>query len=163
MKKTLRGFGIGVFLVGALLSFGSNNSSFHSSSEENKLKKEIATLEKQLTIANGEIEKLKNSEKEVSSINEVEQVNVNNETSSKVQPNKENNVISGTVLIYEGMSIYDIGKQVEDIGVLTNGRELELFLSKPEYSRSIQKGQFELDSTMTIEQMARIITGKKIQ
>ena len=141
MKKTLRGFGIGVFLVGAILSFSSNNSSFHSASEENKLKKEIATLEKQLLIANGEIEKLKNSEKEVSSINEVEQVNVNNETSSKVQPH-EDNFISGTVLVYEGMSIYDIGKQVEDIGVLTNGRELELFLSKPEYSRSIQKVQF---------------------
>lgn len=163
MKKSLRAFGVGVFLVGAIYSFSNvSNSSSPSSSDISQYKKEIAVLENQLATAKAEIEQLKNNEKDASTTSEMEQTSEKNENPSNVQAN-DKNVVTGTIYIYEGMSIYDIGKQVEDTGVVTNGRELELFLSKPEYSRAIQKGQFELDSSMTIEHMARIITGKKIE
>ena len=70
-------------------------------------------------------------------------------------------VISATIYIYENMSLYSIGQQIEDEGIISNGRELELYLSKPEFARSIQKGAFDLSSDMTIEQIANILTGKK--
>ena len=70
--------------------------------------------------------------------------------------------MTGTIYIYESVSLYDIGKQAEDLNIIKNGRELELFLAKPEYSRSIQIGAFELSSDMTLEQMAKILTGKKL-
>ena len=38
---------------------------------------------------------------------------------------------------------------------------MELFLAKPEYAKYIQIGQFDLNSSMTIEEIANIITGKK--
>ncbi len=38
---------------------------------------------------------------------------------------------------------------------------MELYLAKPEYAKYIQIGQFELNSSMTIEEIAKIITGKK--
>ena len=161
MKKSLRAFGVGVFLVGAILSLSNDSNSSSSSTDINNYKKEIAVLEKQLETANAEIEQLKNLDNDASTTKEVEQTTEKNEQSATSHTNDET-VVAGTILIYEGMSIYDIGKQVEDIGVVTNGRELELYLSKPEYARAIQKGQFELDSSMTLEQMARIITGKKV-
>lgn len=163
MKKSLRAFGIGIFLVGAIFSFsGKNATSLHSSNEESKMKKEIASLEKQLANANNEINQLKAAKNNEDSVTTEEEQANENKANSETQTNS-NDIVTGTIFIYERMSIYDIGKQVEDIGVLNNGRELELFLSKPEYSRSIQKGQFELDSSMTIEQMARTITGKTVQ
>ena len=79
------------------------------------------------------------------------------------EPSSEENVRHGTILIYEGVTLYDVGKQAEDAGIIENGRELELYLSKPEYARSLQIGQFDLHSTMTLEQMAKILTGKKIE
>ncbi|MEO4052387.1 hypothetical protein [Solibacillus sp. CAU 1738] len=164
MKKSLRAFGVGVFLVGAVLTvsnFG-KTATFSSSNSDENAQKEIAALEKQLALANAEIAKLKNAESIDRATSNSQTANATENTSSSSKQEDNKNFKTGTIIIYEGMTLYDIGKQVEDTGVLENGRELELFLSKPEYSRSIQKGQFELDSNMTLEQMSRIITGKKV-
>ena len=80
------------------------------------------------------------------------------EPSTDTKETKED-VVSATIYIYENMSLYSIGQQVENEGIISNGRELELYLSKPEYSRSIQKGAFDLSSDMTIEQIAKILIG----
>ena len=83
------------------------------------------------------------------------------EQSTDTKETKKDDVISATIYIYENMSLYSIGQQVENEGIISNGRELELYLSKPEYSRSIQKGAFDLRSDMTIKQIATILTGTK--
>ncbi|WP_342472602.1 hypothetical protein MHH70_03885 [Metasolibacillus sp. FSL H7-0170] len=169
MKTFLRGFGIALFLVGALLVVGKQlQLPMLSNTTTNDDKKEqaahIQKLEQQLANANAQITELQ----QTIAAQEQAEKEVNNSTAKKndvanEEEDKVDSIVSGTVYIYEGVSIYDIGKQVEDLGILTNGRELELFLSKREYSRSIQKGQFELNSSMTIEQMARILTGKIAQ
>ena len=106
----------------------------------------IAELEKQLEQA------YKTNDEKASNVTE---------PSTDTKETKEDDVVSATIYIYENMSLYSIGQQVENEGIISNGRELELYLSKPEYSRSIQKGAFDLRSDMTIKQIATILTGTK--
>lgn len=150
MKQSIRAFGIGLFIAGALFTFlGSKLDDTAKSEDVSSYKEQIKELEQQLTA--------------VTSV-EAENAPVTSDTTTDTVVTKENNtdIITGTVYVYEGMSLYDIGKQVEDLGVVQNGREVELYLSKPEYSRSIQKGVFDLHSDMTIEEISKTLTGKKI-
>ena len=155
MNFKLKYIGIGLFIAGLLFSLGerfdipyiesSNNS------EADRLKNEIDSLNKTITTLEDKIKELNNGDDEQTNTSHTK-----NE-SSKL----DSDIVTGTIYIYESVSLYDIGKQAEDLNIIKNGRELELFLAKPEYSRSIQIGAFELSSDMTLEQMARILTGKK--
>ena len=168
MKKTLRGIGMGLFLAGATFTMIQQFDEPISQEKTSTYEKQIKDLEQQLAKAQ---EQLTNTEtpSAVANTPEEEQETTNNTTKQQVtepidntEPSSEENAVHGTILIYEGVTPYDIGKQVEDAGIVENGRELELYLSKPEYARSLQIGQFELHSTMTLEQMAKTLTGKKV-
>jgi len=172
MKKTLRGIGIGLFLAGATFTVIQQFDEPISQEKASTYKKQIKDLEQQLAEAK---EQLTNTEisapiADIADTAETEQKNTNNteeqqaiEKIDSTEQSSEENGVYGTILIYEGVTAYDIGKQVEDAGIIENGRELELYLSKPEYARSLQIGQFELHSAMTLEQMAKILTGKKVE
>lgn len=173
MKKLLQGFGIGLFLAGAVITLLSQFTDFEQSKDDN----EVAQLKKQLLAAEQEIATLneavaqasvpaetdsKDRTKEVeNSESASNEQNEEKQTNSKSTIQNNTATVTGTILIYEGVSLYDIGKQAEDQGIVQNGRELELYLSKPEYARSIQKGQFDLNSDMSLNEMARILTGKQ--
>lgn len=166
MKKILRGIGIGLFLAGATFTMIQQFDQPLSQEKASAYKKEIKELKQQLAEAKEQLTNLKLS----TSIAEDGQGNTENTEEQPVTKPKdsseqlpEENIVYGTILIYEGVSLYDIGKQAEDAGIIENGRELELYLSKPEYARSLQIGQFELHSAMTLEQMAKILTGKKVE
>ena len=169
MKKTLRGIGIGIFLVGATFTVIQQFDEPISQEKASTYKNQIKDLEQQLAEAK---EQLTNTETAapIAATAEAEQKNTDNteeqqatEQIDKAEQSSEENGVYGTILVYEGVTAYDIGKQAEDAGIIENGRELELYLSKPEYARSLQIGQFELHSTMTLEQMAKTLTGKKVE
>ena len=169
MKKTLRGIGIGLFLAGAIFTMIQQFDQPLSQEKASTYKKEIKELEQQLAEAK---EQLTNTEvsapiadtadDEQGTSTNTEKQQATEQVDQTEQPSAEN-VVHGTILIYEGVTAYDIGKQAEDAGIIENGRELELYLSKPEYARFLQIGQFELHSDMTLEQMAKILTGKKVE
>jgi len=46
------------------------------------------------------------------------------------------------------------------MGIIKNAVEMELFLAQPEYARSIQIGQYQVNSSMSIEEIANLITRK---
>ena len=169
MKKTLRGIGIGLFLAGATFTVIQQFDEPISQEKASTYKKELKDLEQQLAEAK---EQLTNSETSapITATVEAKQENTNNtkeqqatEQIDDTEQSSEENGVYGTILIYEGVTAYDIGKQAEDAGIIENGRELELYLSKPVYARSLQIGQFELHSDMTLEQMAKLLTGKKVE
>ena len=169
MKKTLRGIGIGLFLAGATFTVIQQFDEPISQEKASTYKKEIKDLEQQLAEAKEPLTNLETSAPITDTI-EAKQENTNNTKEQQAtkqiddtEQSSEENGVYGTILIYEGVTAYDIGKQVEDAGIIENGRELELYLSKPEYARSLQIGQFELHSDMTLEQMAKILTGKKVE
>lgn len=161
MKLRLKYVGIGLFLAGLIFTLNSefnfiNNGSPSESSTEKALEQKEAEIKKLRT----ELESIKKDRLDTKTQDSNEG---NNEGVSESISNTEKDIIKATVLIYENMSLYEIGQQVEDLNLLDNGRQLELFLSKPGYSRIIQKGSFELSSDMTIEEMANILTGKTAQ
>lgn len=171
MKKTLRGIGIGLFLAGAAFTMIQQFDEPISQEKASKYEKQITDLEQQLAKAQEQLTSLETSpatantsedEKETTNNTEKQQV-TETEKVDNTEQSSEENAVHGTILIYEGVTLYDVGKQAEDAGIIENGRELELYLSKPEYARSLQIGQFELHSTMTLEQMAKTLTGKKIE
>lgn len=158
MKSSLRAFGIGLFVAGASMALfdklPSDSSQKDNAVYEKQLddyEKQIAELTKQLREQTPDSANSKKAEEQITS------------TTEKKTTTKEENksdVVEATIYIYENVSIYTIGQQAEDSGIVTNGRELELYLSKPEFARSIQKGAFDLRSDMTIEEIAQVLTGQ---
>ena len=169
MKKTLRGIGIGLFLAGAIFTIIQRFNEPISQEKASTYKKQIKDLEQQLAEAKEQFTNLETSAPIADTTKDDKETSTNTEKQQETEQvdNKEQspeeNVAHGTILIYEGVTAYDIGKQAEDAGIIENGRELELYLSKPEYARSLQIGQFELHSDMTLEQMAKTLTGKKVE
>ena len=158
MKQSIRAFGIGLFIAGALFTFlGSKLDDTAKSEDVSSYKEQIKELEQQLTAAT-----TVEADNVPANTKPKDNKTVASPADTVVTNENDSDIITGTVYVYEGMSLYDIGKQVEDIGVVENGREVELYLSKPEYSRSIQKGVFDLHSDMTIEEISKTLTGKKI-
>ena len=169
MKKTLRGIGIGLFLAGATFTVIQQFDEPISQEKASTYKKQIKDLEQQPAEAKEQLTNIETSAPISDTIEDQQGPTEKTEKQQateqidKTEQSSEKNGVYGTILIYEGVTAYDIGKQVEDAGIIENGRELELYLSKPEYARSLQIGQFELHSDMTLEQMAKILTGKKVE
>ena len=170
MKKTMRAFGIGVFLAGAALAGYDQLFPDQQTADTRALEKQIKQYEQQIDELTSQLEK-QNTAEEVASVSTAETTeNTKNPSDVSVDTVKDSDetsqpsedVVQATIYIYENVSIYTIGQQAEDLGLVKNGRELELFLAKPEYARSIQKGAFDLRSDMTIEEIAKAITGKKL-
>ena len=163
MKTSLRAFGIGLFVAGASIALVDL-----SSGETESKQKDIALYEQQLKDYENQITLLTEQlDKQNSNPDEKAENQTAEKTSDSSSLNEEKSntkkVTEATIYIYEDLSIYTIGQQAEDLGIVANGRELELFLSKPDYARSIQKGAFDLSSDMTIEQMAKVLTGQSIE
>ncbi|MEK3766380.1 hypothetical protein [Solibacillus sp. FSL K6-4121] len=163
MKTSLRAFGIGLFVAGASIALVDLSSGETESKHKDiaLYEQQLKDYENQITLLTEQLDK-QNSHTDVKSENQTAE---KTSDSSSINEEKSNTkkVTEATIFIYEDVSIYTIGQQAEDLGIVANGRELELFLSKPDYARSIQKGAFDLSSDMTIEQMAKVLTGQPIE
>ena len=163
MQKTLRGIGIGLFLAGSIFTINQQFNEPFSQEDITTYKKEIKDLEIQLAEAKEQLTNLGASTSIDEAIKQDNEATSNSNKQDIAEQVAKEKIVHATILIYEGVTLYDVGKQAEDAGIMENGRELELYLSKPEYARSLQKGQFEIHSAMTLEQMAKILTGKKVE
>lgn len=172
MRSSLRAFGIGLFIAGASFTLYNQFEPSQETKETKQYEQQVKEYEKKIAELEKQLSQLP-EDKEVPSSNtnsqppatEEDEENKDTSTVPTGEATSENNnedIVTATIYIYENVSLYSIGQQVEDEGILSNGRELELFLSKPEYARSIQKGAFDLRSDMTIEQIAKTLTGKKV-
>ena len=159
MKSSLRAFGIGLFLAGASMALFDNLSSDSSQKDSTAYEMQLDDYEKQIA----ELTKQLNEQKPVSDTSnktDEQTTRITEKKSAATEEQNKSDVVEETIYIYENVSIYTIGQQAEDLGIVTNGRELELYLSKPEFARSIQKGAFDLRSDMTIEEIAQVLTGR---
>lgn len=160
-RSTVRGFGLACLVIGILYT-GMDRFS-HTESESKEIanyEEKIAQLKSQLKVAKQQLQELENQ----SSSNSTEtqdEPEVNNEPSETTTSTQQENVVEGILYIYSGLTPYEVSKKLEDMGIIKNAVEMELFLAQPEYARSIQKGQFKVNSTMTIEEIANLITGKQ--
>lgn len=167
MKSSMRAFGIGLFVAGAAFAAYDQFAPSEEEKDVSAYVEQIEAFEKQVADLQQQLGQPLNEETpKKDETSKVDSENTDDKKQDKEDVNKEttsSDAVKATIYIYENVSLYSIGQQVEDEGIIPNGRELELFLSKPEYARSIQKGTFDLSSDMTIEQIANILTGTNIE
>ncbi|SOC21149.1 hypothetical protein SAMN05880501_112134 [Ureibacillus xyleni] len=167
-RSSVRAFGIACFLIGAILTITNQyNIPFISSKEDNiqQYKKQIAELEVQLEQANEKLRQAKQTKQNSETVQTKETTaDTKNEAKEPQQESptteKSDEIITETLYIYSGLTSAEVAQKLKDLGIINNSVEMELFLAQPEYAKSIQKGQFKLNSTMTVEEIANIITGK---
>lgn len=158
-RSTLRGFGIACILIGILYTgLDRLHPAESTSGEMEQYEEKIAQLESQLKEAK---QQLKQYEKQTSS-NETNESGGKDQTPSQesAPENEQKDVKEGTLYIYAGQTPYEIAKKLKDMGIIKNAVEMELFLAQPEYARSIQIGQYQVNSSMSIEEIANLITRK---
>jgi len=157
-KSTIRAFGLAIFVVGALLALASRfdvNIGLPAKSSPNP--KYVEELQNKLNKADQEIAALKKQVKQVHTTEET------STTDSSEQPAKETSAdgTTMTLQIYSGITPYIVAQKLEDGGIIPNSVEMELLLANARYARSLQIGAYEVNSSMSLEEIAKLITGKK--
>ena len=141
-KQSVRGFGIAIFLVGALIySMNSLNIPLPGINADASAKKEIEELQQQLATAKQELEEAKVAQE-----------------ANSAEDEENDDVIETTISVFRGNTAYDISRKLQDEGIIDNALQFELFLANGEYSRRIQIGEFTVSSDMTEEELAEALT-----
>ena len=158
-KQSIRGFGIAIFLVGALI-YSMNMLAIPlpgMSVTDAAMQKEIDTLTKQLATAN---ETLAQQEQTASSAPAADVTEPTAAPTEETAPETAENVehTSFTLTIYRGITSYDISRKLEDEGIIDNALQFELFLVNDGYNKRLQVGEYTITSTMTDEEIATLIT-----
>lgn len=162
-KSAIRAFGIALFLIGALLALAARfdlNIGLPTKASTNS--EHVEELQKKLEQANKEIALLKEQAKQAPKEN-------NQKTDAPEIKAKDNhkkadtptNATTMTLQIYSGITPYIVAQKLEDGGIIENSVEMELLLANPKYSRSLQIGSYDVNSSMSLEEIAKLITGKK--
>lgn len=172
-RSSLRAFGIAFFLIGAIIVIGEKmelpffaNENGADLEEITKLEKELSSAKKQITTLEETIAKQKSSEEvnsEQKTATETETKTGTESTSTTTDEKKKDEkdeVVTETLYIYDGLSLSDIAQKLKDLEIINNSVEMELFLAQKDYAKFIQIGQFKLNSDMSVEEIANIITGK---
>ncbi|MGE7665740.1 hypothetical protein ACQKMN_08460 [Ureibacillus composti] len=162
-RSSLRAFGIACFIIGLLYAFSEQWNIPFISQEKNtnsikKYEEQIAQLEQKLINANKQITQLKEQSSKKENL-QTSAPSIEKDHEIEGSTSTKNGVVYGTLYIYSGLKPADVAQKLKDMGIVSNSVQMELFLAQPEYAKTIQKGQFELNSTMTVEEIAKIITG----
>ncbi|GLC88636.1 hypothetical protein [Lysinibacillus piscis] len=159
-KSSLRAFGIALFLVGALITLAQRfdiNIGLPATAVTKT--DDSAKWQKRLQQAQEEIASL---QKQLSQESSTE---VETETPEEASTDSENTTTEDvnmmTLQIYSGMTPYTVAQKLEVGGIIDNAVEMELLLANPRYARSLQIGFYDINSAMSLEEIARLITGKK--
>lgn len=159
-KSAVRAFGIALFLVGALLALAERfDVNIGIPTVSSSADQEVETLQKKLDAANKEIASLKEQASQQPSTEH---------TSEEATPEEvtEDNIASTdittmTLQIYSGITPYIVAQKLEDGDIISNSVEMELLLANAKYARSLQIGSYEVNSSMSLEEIAKLITGKQ--
>lgn len=160
-RSSVRAFGIALFLIGALYiaidqfhinleSIGIKANATNSTSEKK--------LEKELKDAKEKIELLEKQLKESNTKTQSNNSGNNSDLSQTSTSDKSEEAVTYTLEIYRNISTYNISEKLEDAGIIDNAREFELLLAKDEYARRLQIGTYNVNSNMTMEEIATMIT-----
>ncbi|MEI4770902.1 hypothetical protein WAX74_14865 [Psychrobacillus sp. FJAT-51614] len=161
-RSSIRSFGIGLFLAGALLQiqhFTQEDEiiSKRSITEEayEKSQAELKTVKQQLAQLQLDLENARKGQPVGDESNETES---GKEEASTADSNEGSTKY--TLVISSGMNSKEISSILEDVGIVQNKQDIEDYLVSQNLAGRIQIGEYELDSSMTLKQIAEKITGK---
>ncbi|GGA32115.1 endolytic transglycosylase MltG [Psychrobacillus lasiicapitis] len=152
-KAAIRFLGVGLFLAGAAFQI-------HLMVGENDQAKGDITPQAYKQ-AQTELKNVKNQLAQLQlDLDNAQQEQTASETEKKVETadTASNEATNSVLHIQSGMTSRDISTSLEQAGIIQNKQDFEDYLIAQDLSSKIQIGQFELNSTMTIKQIAEIIT-----
>ena len=155
MNKTIRNIGIGLFIAGAafqieetiqqedIISTATTTDDAYKQAQQEltEVKKQLAELQLDLKTA-----------QQAQTVATEE--SVDSETTTEQAPA----VASMSLSIEVGMTSSEISAQIEDAGIILNKVDLDNYLSDQGLAGRIQVGKYELNSSMSLKQIAETIT-----
>lgn len=154
MNKTIRNIGIGLFLAGAAFQI-----------EENVEKEEITSTS---TITEDDYEQAQQELTEVKK--QLAELQLDLNTAQQDQTNATDKVVetatteqtptvaSMTLSVEVGMASSEISAQLAEAGIILNKVDMDNYLSDQGLAERIQIGNYELNSSMSLKQIAETIT-----
>lgn len=156
MNKTIRNIGIGLFLAGAsfqieeLVEKESISSTATTTDEAYKqAQQELTEVKKQLA----ELQLDLNAAQQVQTVAPKEET-AETETTEEQAPT----AASMTLSIEVGMTSSEISEKLADAGIILNKVDMDNYLSDQGLAGRVQVGNYELNSSMSIKQIAETIT-----
>lgn len=163
-KSSIRAFGMAIFLVGAILALADRfDVNIGLATVTSSTDKEVAALQTKLDVANKEIASLKEQlqKKATAQPESVAKEQKDNSPDVVEQTPELGEAKTMTLQVYSGITPYVVAQKLEEGDIIQNSVELELLLANPKYSRSLQIGLYEVNSSMTNEDIAKLITAKQ--
>lgn len=155
MNKTIRNIGIGLFLAGAafqieeLVEKESITSTATTTDEAYKqAQQELTEVKKQLA----ELQLDLNAAQQVQTVGPKETAQT--ETAEEQAPT----AASMTLSIEVGMTSSEISEKLADAGIILNKVDMDNYLSDQGLAGRVQVGNYELNSSMSLKQIAETIT-----
>lgn len=155
MSSIIRGLGIGLFTAGIIFTFVSiPNSSDVSNTAPNGFEliksEELKSLQAELSTSKEQLAQIQLDLEAMSKENTDEQIEEVDEPSS-VQ-------VKTVLIIRKGMTSTDISSILEQTNIIKNRKDFEQYLEDKKLSEGIQIGTYEINSSMTIVEIANLIT-----
>ncbi|MBM6617246.1 hypothetical protein [Bacillus suaedaesalsae] len=162
-KGFMRGFSLGIILTCLLVFFIDNP---FRKDNESLVTKETPLTEQsisaalkekgQVAISTEEINRLKQIEQQLATkpAEEAEEATPAQDESSTEQDAP----ITYVLEIQSGMASTEISKKLAEVKVINNAADLDNYLQEKDWEGKIQIGTFEVNSKMSLDEIARIIT-----
>ncbi|QDP99257.1 hypothetical protein FOH38_01095 [Lysinibacillus fusiformis] len=161
-KSAIRAFGIALFLIGALLALADRfDINIGLPTVTSSTDKDVEALQKKLTNATKELASLKKQATQQAAKNTHDDHMPEETNEVDTETDIPTDEATMTLQIYSGITPYIVAQKLENGGIIPNSVEMELLLANAKYARSLQIGAYEVKSSMSLEEIAKLITGKK--
>jgi hypothetical protein len=156
MKDILRGIGIGCLLAGGILYFTNleqdSTDEIQYKAQVDELQTELDKVKKELAVA----QTLSSPKVDTAGSQET---NANEgETDSESSGTTSTPITKIILTIEPGSTSKTVANRLERAGIIGSARELEQYLLDNNLSGRIQIGEHEVDTSMDLDTIARIIT-----
>lgn len=155
MNKTIRNIGIGLFLAGAAFQIEEivekeeiTSTSTITEDDYEQAQQELTEVKKQLAELQLDLNTAQQDQTDAT-----DKV-VETDTTAEQTPT----VASMTLSVEIGMASSEISAQLEDAGIILNKVDMDNYLSDQGLAERIQIGNYELNSSMSLKQIAETIT-----
>lgn len=160
MKRgSIRSLGIGLFIAGAVFQILHTSQSEETTSSKaindeayKKSQSELKIVKQQLAQLQLDLE---NAKKE-----RITEVDGQTDEKKAKESSTQKSTSNSTLIVKSGMNSRDISSALESTGIIQNKQDFEDYLDANNLTGLIQIGEFELNSSMTMKQIAEKITKK---
>lgn len=152
MNKTIRNIGIGLFLAGAAFQI-------EELVEKESISSTATTTDEAYKQAQQELTEVKKQLAELQlDLNAAQQVQTVAPNETETPEEQAPTAASMTLSIEVGMTSSEISEKLADAGIILNKVDMDNYLSDQGLAGRVQVGNYELNSSMSLKQIAETIT-----